>query len=61
MLHDSPGTLVTLKLMAKVELDHPIWGRQMQVGWVKISHFRQKIHYNSKTVQDRCIVSIKVE
>jgi len=36
-------------------------GRQMQVGWVKIRHFRRKTRYNTKTVQDRCIVSIKVE
>jgi len=35
--------------------------RQMQVGWVKIGHFRQKTRYNLKTVQDRRIVSIKVE
>jgi len=35
--------------------------RQMQVGWVKIGHFRRKKHYNSKTVQNRRIVSIKVE
>jgi len=33
----------------------------MQVGWVKIGHFRRKMCYNSKTVQDRRIVSIKVE
>ena len=33
----------------------------MQVGWVKIRHFRRKMRYNLKTVQDRCIVSIKVE
>jgi len=33
----------------------------MQVGWVKIRHFRRKTHYNSKTVQDTRIVSIKVE
>jgi len=33
----------------------------MQVGWVKIRHFRRKTRYNSKTVQDRSIVSIKVE
>jgi len=25
----------------------------MQVGWVKIGHFRRKMRYNSKTVQDR--------
>jgi len=33
----------------------------MQVGWVKIRHFRREMHYKSKTVQDRRIVSIKVE
>ena len=33
----------------------------MQVGWVKIGHFRRKTRINSKTVQDRRIVSIKVE
>ena len=30
-------------------------------GSVKIRHFRRKTRYNSKTVQDRRIVSIKVE
>jgi len=33
----------------------------MQVGQVKIGDFQQITHCNSKTVQDRCIVSIKVE
>jgi len=33
----------------------------MQVEWVKIRHFRRKTRYNLKTVQDRRIVSIKVE
>jgi len=33
----------------------------MEVGWVKIGHFRRKTRYNSKTVQDKRIVSIKVE
>jgi len=33
----------------------------MQVGWVKIGHFQRKTRYNSKMVQDRLIVSIKVE
>ena len=47
--------------MTKFERDHPLRGRQMQVGWVKIDHFRQIIRYNSKTVQDRRIVSIKVK
>jgi len=50
-----------LKIVAKFERDHPIRGRQMQAGWVKIVYFRRKTHYNSKTVQDRRIVSIKVE
>jgi len=49
------------KIVAKFEWDHPLWGLQMQVGWVKIGHFRRKMRYNSKTVQDRRIVSIKVE
>jgi len=39
----------------------PVWGRQMQVGWVKIGDFRQITGYISKTVKDRHIVSIKVE
>jgi len=47
--------------MAKFEWDHPLRGRQMQVGWVKIRHFQRKTRYNSKTVQDSRIVSIKVE
>jgi len=33
----------------------------MQVGWVKIGDFRQIAGYISKTVQDRRVVSIKVE
>jgi len=49
------------KIIAKFERDHPLRGRQMQVGWVKIGQFRRKTRYNSKTVQDRRIVSIKVE
>ena len=46
--------------MAKFERDHPLRGRQMQVCWVKIGHFQRKTRYNSKTVQDRRIVSIRV-
>jgi len=33
----------------------------MQVGYVKIGDFRQIGGYISKTVQDRRVVSIKVE
>ena len=63
MAYDSPRTLSfpTPKIMAKFDLDHPLWGLQMQVGWVKIGHFLQITRYNSKTVQDRYIVPIKVE
>ena len=57
--HDS--SFLTPKITAKFERDHPLRGRQMQVGWVKIGQFRRKTRYNSKTVQDRSIVSIKVE
>jgi len=60
--HDSSGTLsfVMPKITAKFERDHPLREWQMQVEWVKIGHFRQK-RYNSKMVQDRHIVFIKVE
>jgi len=42
--HDSPLTLVFLtpKFIAKFEREQPLRGRQMQVGWVKIRHFRRK-------------------
>jgi len=49
------------KIMAKFEEGHRLRGRQMQVEYVKIGHFRQITRYNSKTVQDRRIVSIKVK
>jgi len=49
------------KICAKFDRGHPLRGRQMQVGWVKIGEFRQITGYISKTVQDRCMVSIKVE
>jgi len=39
----------------------PPTGAQMQVGWVKIGDFRQITGYISKTVQDKRMVSIKVE
>ena len=49
------------KISAKFDRGHPLRVRQMQVGWVKIGNFRQIIGYISKTVNDRHIVSIKVE
>ena len=61
--HDSPGNLVFCgqKVSAKFDRDHPLRGHQMQVGWVKIGDFRRIAGYISKTVQDRRMVSIKVE
>ena len=49
------------KISAKFDRGHPLRGRRMQVGWVKIGDFRQIADYISKTVQDRRMVSIKVE
>jgi len=49
------------KISAKFDWGHPLWGRQMQVGWDKINDFQQITGYISKTVPDRCMVSIKVE
>jgi len=49
------------KTSAKFDRHHPVWGRQMQAGWVKIGDFRQIAGYISKTVQDRRMASIKVE
>ena len=49
------------KISAKFHRDHPLRGRQIQVGWVKIGDFRQITSYISKTVKDRHIVSIIIE
>ena len=62
--HDSPcrdSSFLTPKISAKFERGHPLRGRRMQVGWVKIGDFRQITGYISKTVKDRHIVFIKVE
>jgi len=61
--HDSSGTLVFLvpKISTKFDQGHSLQGRQMQAGWVKIGDFRQIAGYISKMVQDRHMVSIKVE
>jgi len=45
------------KISAKFDRGHPIRGREMQVGCVKIGDFRQITGYISKTVQDRRMVS----
>ena len=52
---------MTPKISAKFDRGHPLRERQMQMGWVKIGDFRQITGYISKTVQDRRMVSIKVE
>jgi len=49
------------KISAKLDRGHPLRGRRMQVGRVKIGDVRQISGYISKTVQDRRMVSIKVE
>ena len=61
--HDTPreSSFLTPKICAKFDRGHPPRGRQMQVGWVKIGDFLQIAGYISKTVQDRRMVSIKVE
>ena len=41
------------KISAKFDRGHPLRGRQMQVGWVKIGDFRQVTGYISKTVKDK--------
>jgi len=55
MPHNSPGTLVLWCQRSWLNSNGiTLW--QMQVGWVKIRHFRQNTRSNSKMVQDRCIV-----
>ena len=44
------------KDLREIPRDHPMRGRQIQVGWVKIGDFRQIAGYISKTVQDRRMV-----
>jgi len=60
--HNIAGTSFLMpKISTKFDRDHPLQGRQMQVGWLEIGDFRQIAGYISKTVQDRRMVSIKVE
>jgi len=39
------------KISVKFDRGHPLRGRQMQVGWVKIGDFPQITGYISKTVK----------
>ena len=61
--HDTPkdSSFLMPKISAKFDRGHPLRGRRMQLGWFKIGDFRQIAGYISKTVQDRRMVSIKVE
>jgi len=59
--HTIAQGLLTPKISAKFDQGHPLQGRQMQVGWVKISDFRQISGYILKTAKNRHIVSIKVK
>jgi len=43
------------KISAKFQLGRPIWGRQIEVGWVQMGDFRPTSRYISETVQDRDI------
>jgi len=54
------SSLLMPKISAKFDRGHPLWGRWMQVGWVKIGDFWLITGYISKTVQDRHILPIKV-
>jgi len=58
--HDSRGTrFLVPKIFAKFDRGHPLRGRRMQVGWVKIGDFWPIASYISKTVRDRHIVLLK--
>ena len=56
--HDMPrdSSFLMPKIFAKFDRGHPLRGRRMQVGWVKIGDFRQISDYISKTVKDRHIL-----
>ena len=49
------------KISAKFDRGHPLRGRRMQVGWVKIGDFWLITGYVSQTVQYRHILPIEVE
>jgi len=55
------SSFLTPKISTKFDRGHPLPGLRMQMGWVKIGDFRQITGYITKTVQDKRMVSIKVE
>jgi len=48
------------RISAKFDRGHPLRGRRMQVGWVKIGNLRQITGYISKTVKDIHITHIRL-
>ena len=62
-LHDSAVTLVFGHQSSRRNQNGitPYGGDKCMWGGLKFGHFRRKTRYNTKTVQDRRIVSIKVE
>jgi len=58
---DRDSSFLKPKISREIVPEQPVWVRQMQVGWGKIGDFPQIAGYISKTVQDRRMVSIKVE
>jgi len=61
--HDTPkdSSFLMPKMCAQFDRGHPLQGRRMQVGWVRIGDFWLITGFISKTVQDRHILPIKVE
>jgi len=49
------------EMFMKFKQGHLQWEHQMQVRYVKVGNFWQITRYNSETVWDRDIVSIKVK
>ena len=62
MPHNSTGTVVFYaKDLGEIRPESPQVGAPNADGQVKIGEFQQITCYISKMVEDRCVVSIKVE
>jgi len=62
MPYNSQGTLVSdVKDHGEIQPGSPQMGASSASGVAEISNFRQITCYNVKMVQDRCIISIKIE
>jgi len=62
MPHDAPASWNSSLLTPKRNSDGvtPNSGAKCRWGIVKIGDFQQVTRYNLKTVEDRCMVSIKI-